>query len=88
MKTRGGVTADKLKLPEFVRVCPLCKGEGKTEQTYTAGCGMGSYRSMGACEYCKGWRFLSGDKPITSSILNQINVANELQLSCNEWGYD
>lgn len=34
--------------------CKVCKGEGKYRQTYTAGCGFGSFQSMGKCDYCNG----------------------------------
>jgi len=34
--------------------CTVCKGKGETEQVYTAGCGMGSYKSMGPCSWCNG----------------------------------
>lgn len=41
-----------LNLPEYIRACDMCHGTGEYEQTYTAGCGGGYYRSMGPCEYC------------------------------------
>lgn len=42
-----------LNLPEYVKACDMCHGTGEYEQTYTAGCGGGYYRSLGPCEYCK-----------------------------------
>jgi DnaJ-class molecular chaperone len=42
------------KLPDDFRfkLCEVCKGHGRYRQTYTAGCGFGSYESMGSCDYC------------------------------------
>lgn len=34
--------------------CRVCKGKGEYEQTYTIGCGYGSYQSVGRCDYCGG----------------------------------
>lgn len=40
---------------DFVaHICGWCNGEGSYEQTYTAGCGGGYYRSYGGCDWCKG----------------------------------
>jgi hypothetical protein len=41
-----------VKLPEYVVPCGVCHGTGEYEQTYTAGCGGGYYKSLGKCEYC------------------------------------
>ncbi len=37
----------------YIKECEVCKGEGRYEQIYTVGCGMGSYKSMGPCDWCK-----------------------------------
>lgn len=42
-----------LYLPEYVKPCPACGGDGEYEQMYTAGCGGGYYKSVGPCDYCK-----------------------------------
>lgn len=72
------------KLPELVEVCPVCKGTGEYEQWYNAGCGGGSYKSMGPCDWCKhptvfmrglGYRMKSG-KEVPLSVINQIKIAN------------
>ena len=39
--------------PEYVEECPVCKGEGEYRQTYTAGCGNGSFMMTGPCSHCK-----------------------------------
>lgn len=39
--------------PGFLaQVCTICKGHGEYQQTYTRGCGMGTMRSTGGCDYC------------------------------------
>ena len=53
-------------------VCDICKGHGEYKQTYTAGCGMGSYRSTGGCDYCDGTGLLQGSKPAPDSVRNQV----------------
>lgn len=61
------------ELPELVRLCGSCGGAGQYKQTYTAGCGGGSYQSMGPCDRCKsvGLRYhTGGDVPI--SVIAQI----------------
>lgn len=63
-------------LPGFLaEICYTCGGTGMYEQTYTAGCGMGYYRSMGRCERCKGILLLQDGKPASRSVINQILVA-------------
>jgi hypothetical protein len=41
-------------MADELKDCEVCKGKGEYRQTYTAGCGFGSYRSMGKCGYCNG----------------------------------
>ena len=78
-----------MKLPEKLEVCPLCDGKGEYEQRYTVGCGMGTYKSIGPCDYCKhpeghlyngmkglGYRMKDGST-VSLSVINQINVMNE-----------
>lgn len=75
---------EPLILPEYVTVCPMCKGEGEYPQTYTAGCGGGYYKTLGKCDYCDGMRyrykgsFREGGGPVTSSVLAQITYLNNL----------
>ena len=57
-------------------VCPVCKGAGEYRQTYTAGCGMGSYQSTGSCDWCEGEGVLMNGKAASSSVINQIRVAS------------
>jgi hypothetical protein len=78
-----------IDLPNSVEKCPMCKGLGKYEQRYTAGCGMVSYRSIGPCDYCKleglfmqgsGFRYKNGkfsDYSVPESVLYQIYEINK-----------
>jgi DnaJ-class molecular chaperone len=70
-----------MKLPDLVRVCKVCNGDGQYEQTYNAGCGFGLYRSMGRCDFCRGqgYVYLNGE-PIPISVTNQIKVMNGLEI--------
>jgi DnaJ-class molecular chaperone len=56
-------------------ICSVCEGVGQLEQTYTAGCGMGSYRSMGKCDWCNGTGLIQNDAPAPLSVLNQVMQA-------------
>lgn len=80
-----------VQLPEYVRQCGVCSGHGVYKQTYTVGCGGGSYQSEGCCDWCHGIGLRidedSGlphkirraeDFPI--SIINQIVVAKQRKL--------
>lgn len=72
------------ELPEYVRLCPMCEGAGKYEQTYTAGCGMGYYRSNGNCEICgkhkrygqigPGYVYKATNEPVGDSVVAQIET--------------
>lgn len=63
-----------------VEVCIWCDGTGRTEQTYTIGCGGGHYRSLGPCEICgtgqpyKGVGYVYRDTctPVPTSVVAQI----------------
>ena len=59
------------------RLCPVCKGSGRYEQMFTAGCGGGYYRSNSYCDYCEGEGLLVVDKPAPMSVVNQVRVAAE-----------
>ncbi len=79
-----------LILPEYVKVCPLCDGTGKTRQMFTAGCGGGYYHSMSRCEMCgkgmkdsaayydRGMGFIYKDSgvPVGASVIAQIETLN------------
>lgn len=73
------------ELPDYVTLCGVCDGKGVYEQTYTAGCGMGSYRSSGKCGYCGGvglrYQFAETgygrDNPIPISVIVQILTTRE-----------
>lgn len=74
--------ADELKrglerLPyNFVaRVCPSCEGEGRRDQTYTAGCGGGYFSMKGGCDWCDGTGLLQGTKAAPASVRNQVLCA-------------
>lgn len=59
---------------EYIEECYFCNGEGRIEQMYNAGCGMGMYRSIGPCDYCNemGYVYKATGKPVTSSVINQM----------------
>lgn len=59
--------------PEFrARICYFCDGAGAYEQTYTAGCGMGYYRSRGRCDHCAGTGLIQGSQPAPASVRAQV----------------
>lgn len=70
----------RTKLPTYVEVCGICDGKGEYEQTYTAGCGGGYYRSSGPCWKCGkgepwkgvGYVYKATGEPVPQSVLNQI----------------
>lgn len=78
--------SNSLTLPEYVEVCPVCNGAGEYEQTYTAGCGGGYYRSLGPCECCTekgrgywkgcGYVYKETGLPIPRSVWEQIKQLN------------
>ncbi len=62
--------------PNFsAEICTICDGAGQYVQTYTAGCGMGYYRSMGRCDWCAGKGLLQGDVAAPDSVVNQVMTA-------------
>ena len=81
------------KLPEFLQVCPLCKGAGSYDQVYTAGCGMGTFTSKGSCEMCgknetycgPGFVYAGSGAVVTESIIAQVLTMNGIDLSPRDW---
>lgn len=75
-------------VPDFTAlICPLCRGEGQREQTYTAGCGGGYYRSMGGCEYCDGTGLCQGAGfccPAPASVREQVLTAGRAAIADGE----
>ncbi len=67
-----------LKLPSLVRLCGCCDGKGEYEQSYIVGCGGGSYRSMGPCNWCneQGFVYKATSEPVSSSVRAQIMIMN------------
>jgi hypothetical protein len=67
--------------PDFnASICHLCNGEAQFEQTYTAGCGGGYYKSMGPCYRCERMGLLQYDKPASPSVVAQVVHAGEIFL--------
>lgn len=66
-------------LPEYVTLCNWCGGQGRYEQTYTAGCGMGHYRSSGQCGSCNGMglNYAHGDEVPVSTIRQILNARKD-----------
>jgi hypothetical protein len=64
---------DRYRLPEYVHKCSWCDGAGQYRQTYTVGCGGGSYRTMGSCDNCDGIGLVYFDGgPVPPSVIDQI----------------
>jgi hypothetical protein len=72
----------KLKLPEYVEVCRLCKGRGQYEQAY---CDV-PIRMTGPCDLCyqkdgmmcgTGLVYTATGKPAPISVLAQVALMNE-----------
>lgn len=62
--------------PGFIaEICGLCEGHGSYMQTYANGCGMGSSRMTGGCDFCQSTGLLQGHKPAPDSVRNQVLVA-------------
>lgn len=57
------------------RLCPVCDGRGRYTQTYNAGCGMGTYRADGPCDWCRESGLQQGDAAAPPSVVNQVLVA-------------
>ncbi len=57
------------------KVCAACAGRGEREQTYTAGCGGGYYRSMGPCDSCEATGLLQGGEAAPASVRAQVLIA-------------
>jgi DnaJ-class molecular chaperone len=66
--------------PDYNAVlCEVCKGMGRYEQTYTAGCGMGSYQTMGPCTWCNKTGLTQGKNAASDSVVNQVLQASKGQ---------
>lgn len=68
------LTDGMVKMPPgfLAEVCWCCGGNGSYKQTYTVGCGMGTYRSSGSCEKCVGRGLLVANSAAPLSVLNQV----------------
>lgn len=76
--------APEITLPEYVEPCWACDGAGEREQSYTAGCGMGYYRTTGPCDHCRprgsrhyngqGYVYKETGTPVPDSVLIQMGV--------------
>ena len=62
-------------------ICAACNGEGRYEQTYTAGCGRGYYTTMGGCDYCDGTGLRQGGEPAPASVREQVLVAGRAAIA-------
>lgn len=74
---RGWVDMDwsKITLPPHLVTCEICKGKGRYEQTYIAGCGMGYYKSVGRCIFCDGVGLrLDLDNPFVNTSLLKVSA--------------
>jgi hypothetical protein len=80
-------TWSEAELPELVSLCRSCGGKGRYPQTYTAGCGGGTYTSMGECGHCAGvgLRYFNGNS-VPLSVINQILVARQRAINLNSAG--
>jgi len=65
-------------------VCGVCDGRGSYEQTYTAGCGGGYYRSTGPCNFCGSTGLRQGGmwpNPAPDSVREQVMQAGRTALA-------
>lgn len=66
-----------ITLPPHIALCGICNGKGQYEQTYTAGCGMGSFRSVGRCDHCEGTGLrLTLDNPFVDTSRMKIDAGD------------
>ena len=66
--------------PDYIaEVCGICNGRGEYDQSYTAGCGGGYYRSSGPCDYCERTGLTQRNRPAPGSVVNQVLVAASQQ---------
>lgn len=66
---------ERLPAAFLAELCGVCDGAGKYEQTYTAGCGGGYFRSIGPCDYCRGFGLTMNGNPAPLSVVNQVTEA-------------
>lgn len=71
------LTRGLAKMPAgfIAQLCEICDGRGEYKQTYTLGCGGGTHRSLGDCDYCGSAGLMQGRKPAPASVVNQVLVA-------------
>lgn len=65
-----------LKEDFVARLCPICQGKTRYEQTYCDGPN-GYFKSRGRCDYCGETGLMVGSKPASESVLNQVLLAAE-----------
>lgn len=63
---------------DYLETCQFCAGEGRYNQTYTAGCGQGYFTMKGPCDYCAetGIRTINGGM-VSRSHLMQIDTRRQ-----------
>lgn len=59
----------------YADVCGLCDGLGEYKQRFTAGCGGGTFLSIGGCPMCDGTGLMQGSNSAPMSVRNQVLVA-------------
>lgn len=82
------------KLPDFVRICGMCKGAGQYQQSYYIGINPDRpYSSMrGPCEVCAdnsmcegpGFVYQTGAK-VPDSVIAQVLTLNGIDLTPRDW---
>jgi DnaJ-class molecular chaperone len=75
LNTLADRNCDLIEGMDYLETCRMCAGEGAYNQTYTAGCGQGSFTMKGTCDHCGGTgiRTKHGGK-VSRSHLNQIDT--------------
>lgn len=68
--------SDHIDGMDYLQKCFCCDGNGEYEQTYTVGCGGGTYRSTGRCDYCGGIGITLVNSPdkVSASVIAQIRT--------------
>lgn len=77
------------QIPEYISRCGLCDGAGEYDQSYTAGCGMGRYHTLGPCHHCGGSYGIRGSgfvydetgKAVGDSVLAQLETIGRRNLT-------
>ena len=68
--------SDHIEGMDYVQKCMCCGGNGEYEQIYTVGCGGGTYRASGRCDWCggRGITLVNSREKVPASVIAQIRT--------------